>query len=336
LNPLSATAPRAIRSIEHVVLDGRRAVASVEVPVLVHRSATLGPCAVITANLHGDETIGVAVAHRLDMWLQAHPFRGTIALYPSCNPTGLRAQTRHVPADDVDLNRLFPGNARGTSGSRLAASIWHDLSMRRPDLVVDLHADAPCAVPYVIVDRPVQSTGEARRKLGERLLALADATGLTVLREYPDEAYVQFGLDRSLAGAVVNVLHTPSVTLEVGPRRWMDSRSVAKALDATLGVLACGGLVDHVTHPDSTKVEGVWRRAPTPRARVAGLFDPRLEPGDRFSKGDVLAWLRTITGDVAESIIATDDGVLMSWVEASWVAPGALLGTLGIPDSERL
>lgn len=336
MKPHTAAASRAQRSVERVVLDGRRAVAGVELPVLVHRSPVPGPCAVITANLHGDETIGVAVAHRLDAWLTTHGSRGTVVIYPSCNPTGLRAQTRHVPADDVDLNRLFPGNARGTSGSRLAASIWHDLTLRRPDLVIDLHADAPAAVPYVIVDRPVRSEGEARRELGARVLALAEATGLTVLREYPDEAYVQFGLDRSLAGAVVNVLHTPSVTLEVGPRRWMDSRSVAKALEATLGILASVGIVDHKVQRDASKVDGVWRRAPTARARVAGLFDPRLEPGTRFAKGEVLAWLRTLTGEVAESIVATDDGVLMSWVEASWVSPGALLGTLGISDGERL
>lgn len=336
MNPPSAVVPRTIRTIERVVVDGRRAVSGVEIPVVVHRSSLPGPSAVITANLHGDETIGVAVAHQLDAWLSSRPFRGSVAIYPSCNPTGLQAHTRHVPADDADLNRLFPGNARGSSGARLAAAVWEDLAARRPDVVIDLHADAPCAVPYVIVDRPVQRTGAARRQLGDRVLQLAAATGLTVLREYPDEAYVQFGLDRSLAGAVVNVLAAPSVTLEVGPRRWMDARSVEKALGATLGVLGCAGVVDHVNPADPSRVLGVWRRAATPRARNAGLFDPRVSPGTRFARGDVLACLRTITGDVVESIVATDEGVLMSWVEASWVSPGALLGTLGIPDAELL
>ena len=38
--------------------------------------------------------------------------------------------------------------------------------------------------------------------MARRLLALARATGLLVLREYPDDQYIRYALDRSLAGAV--------------------------------------------------------------------------------------------------------------------------------------
>lgn len=335
MKPLTASATPSTRAIERVVVDGRRAVAGVELPVIVHRSGP-GPTAVVTANLHGDETVGVSVAHQLDSWLERHPFSGTVAIYPSCNPTGLRAQTRHVPVDEVDLNRQFPGNLRGGSGSRLAAALWRDVQSRQPDVVVDLHADAPSAVPYVIVDRPVNRTGPGRRAFGDRLLKLADATGLTVLREYLDEPYVQFGLDRSLAGAAVNLLSVPSVTLEVGPRRWIDARAVSTALYATLGVLGSVGIGLHTCLPDPTFVAGIWRRAPTPRARAAGIFDPCLRPGAHFAKGDILANIRGITGEVVDAVAATEEGIVMSWVEASWVAPGALLGTLGVVDGERL
>lgn len=324
------------RDVERVAVDARRSSAGLELPVIALRSRTEGPSAVVTANLHGDEAVGTAVVHRLDAVLQRTSFRGRVTLYPSCNPAGLRAVSRNNPADDVDLNRVFPGNARGGTTARLAAALWRDLAARDPALLVDVHADAPSAVPYVIVDRPVQRSVASRQVLGDRILAVAEGTGLTVLREYQDEPYVQFGLDRSLAGAVVNVLGLPAVTLEVGPRRWVDTTAVDVALGAVLGALAAVGILTEPVDAHATKVPGTWRRAPAPRARTAGLLVPAVSPGRRFVRGDVLARVVSVAGDAVEPVLATEDGVLMSWVEASWVTPGALLGTLGVVDGDRL
>ena len=68
------------------------------------------------------------------------PFAGTVVLYPCCNPHGLRTQSRVVPTDEQDLNRAFPGSARGAWTARLAAALWSDLSARTPDLVIGRHA----------------------------------------------------------------------------------------------------------------------------------------------------------------------------------------------------
>ena len=37
-----------------------------------------------------------------------------------------------------------------------------DLIGRKPNLVIDLHADSAQAVPYVLIDRPVSMTGATR------------------------------------------------------------------------------------------------------------------------------------------------------------------------------
>lgn len=307
-----------------------------ELPVIVHEGAQPGPTAVITANLHGDECTGIGVCRQLDALLLRAPPVGRVVMYPSCNPPGLAALTRHVPADEVDLNRTFPGSGRGTLAGRMAASLWQDVASRRPDLVIDLHADAPNALPYAIVDRPVRHVGSARDDLSRRICTLAEGSGLTVLREYPDEVYVQFGLDRSLAGAVVNLLGCPAITLEVGPRRQLDPQAVEVAFRATLGVLSVLGVVSEPGFVHPGRVEGRWRRASSPRARRAGLLSPSLEPGERFARGDVLARIVSLTGEVLEEVRAVEPGVLVSWVEQPWVPIGGVLGTLGIADRDRL
>lgn len=304
--------------------------------MIVLEGGTPGPTTVVTANLHGDEATGIGVVRRLDAWLMEHGLAGRVVLYPSCNPHGLRAQSRLVPADEQDLNRAFPGNARGAFTARLAASLWSDLASRAPDQVIDLHADAPASLPYVIVDRPVKWRGVARRALAERLEHMARATGLTVLREYPDDVYVQFGLDRSLAGAVVNLLGVPAVTIESGPRRALDATAVQTAWAATLGALSAAGHLDAPPAVHLSRVLGPWRRSATPRTRRGGMVQPVVAPGDRFVRGDVLAQVWSLVGECVEEVIAVEDGLLVSWVESCWVAPGGLLGTVGVIDREQL
>lgn len=299
------------------------------IPTLVHRKSDR-PVVAVTANIHGDEATGVGVVQALDAWLPEHHRRGTIVLYPTLNPGGLSSRTRVTPEGD-DLNRLFPGRQRGSVAERNAASIWRDLERRKVELLIDLHADSARSIPYTIVDRAL------RRYRGSELFPElerhARATGLTVLREYPEEQYQRYALDRSLAGAMVNQGAVPSITIEAGPRRWVCNEAVQAALDAVRNVLAAEGLVDfeRVVHPSCVE-GGPWRRDATPRVRQAGVFREDLAPGETFVKGDRLGVVRSLTGEVLEEVTATADGLVISWGELSWVQTGAVVGTLGVVE----
>lgn len=321
------------RTVTQVELEGRWSPAAPELPVIGLDSGRPGPTVVVTANVHGDECVGLRVVQLLDARLSERPFRGAVHLFPTLNPEGLRARSRPVPEDGVDLNRVFPGNVQGGRATRLAAGLWRELSKRQPAALVDLHSDAMRSIPYIILDRPVRHAATARAELGERLEALALASGLTTLREYPDDLYRRFGLDRSLAGAAVNLLAIPAVTIEAGPRRGLDPRGVDAALQGVLGVLAALGLLDEGVPPHPTRVGGgPWRRAPSPRARRAGLVVPEIEAGAAFVRGDRLARVVDVLGEAIDEVYATEDGVVISWVEDCWVVAGGIVGTLAVPD----
>jgi predicted deacylase len=329
-----------LRRVSRVAVGFRRGLAVADPPVIAISAppgAPTGPTVAVLANVHGDEVQGVVAAHALADALEGRLTSGSVVLYPSCNPQGLSLRTRHVPPDDTDLNRLFPGNPRGLWSAKLAAALWRDLTLRQPDVVIDLHSDSANAIPYVIVDRPVRLPWDRRRALGERMEALARATGLTVLREYPDDAYLQYGLDHSLAGAVVNQLGVPALTLEVGPRRSVDAAAVATMRDAVMGVLAALGVVPGVpSTPPSAVPAGPWRRAPGPRAKRAGLVMPRVPVGAVVAAGAPVADVVGLDGAVEETVLATDTGLVVSWMESPWIEAGGVLLTLGLMDGERL
>ena len=302
-------------------------------PIISLQGSARGPTVVVTANVHGDECTGLHAVHHLDQLLTDAELSGTVHLLPSLNPAGLVAGSRFVPTDEGDLNRSFPGRAAGDPTERLADAIWRTLSRLAPVAVVDLHTDSLASIPYAIIDRAVARTGKSRVEMDKRLDACASATGLTVIREYPDEAYVRFQLDRSLAGALVNRLGTPAVTVECGPRRIGLVESVQTAVRAVSGILDHLGILNGPVPPHATRVQGgPWRRTSSPRTRFSGVWMPKLRPGETFERGAVLGTVRTLSGVVREEMRAPEAGLVVSWSETSWVTQGAVVGTLGVVD----
>ena len=300
------------------------------VPV-VELAASAKPVVVVTANIHGDEVTGVAAVHALDELLRTTLRKGTVVLYPSLNPRGLVSQQRVQPVDGVDLNRVFPGEPEGRGASRLAGLLWGDIRSRSPDAVVDLHADSAVAIPYAIIDRATTHRGEARARMDSAVLRMAEASGLVVLREYPEDQYVRFRLDRSLAGAMVNHASVAAVTLEIGPRRAVDPRAVRIAVAAVQRILHHLGLAEPPPAPAQPPPQGgPWRRAAAPRVQSPGVFAPSLLPGEAFDPGDVLGVVRALDGTVRELLHAEAPGIVISWSETAWVDARAVPGTLGL------
>lgn len=302
----------------HLLQAGPR---GLDLPVLsIHTGP--GPTAIVTANVHGDECTGIGAILQLLPELETQMVAGTVHLYPSLNPEGLEQRSRRVPGDDQDLNRLFPGDARGNPSERLAQAIWEDIKTKKPDLLIDLHADAASAIPYALLDRGIQLRGDSRRQLEQRARALATASGLTILEEYPEDRYRRYRLDRALTGAVMNRLQVPTVTLEAGPRLYLEEGSVATLRAALKGILHAAGLLPDAPLPHPSRIAGRWRRDAGPRAGVAGILLPLVRPGVILKKGEPVAEIWSLTGERLEQLQAEAEGFVVSLAERSHVVAG--------------
>jgi predicted deacylase len=291
--------------------------------VVCVEGAAAGPTLAVTGNIHGDELTGIGAVHALAARLDGRLRTGRVLLYPSLNPEALRQGTRRVPADDRDLNRCFPGDPAGGPSDRLAHAAWRDLVGRRVDVLVDVHADAPHALPYVVLDRGVHLARARRAEVEARAEALAHATGLTVLRDLLDAAYVSAGLDRTLTGSVVNGLGIPAFTLEAGPRGRLDAAAVEIAVDALLGLLDALGMLETQRTPHPSRVEGgPWRRAVGPRARTDGILVATAPPGAWCAAGAPVAEIRGLDGQRRALVRAETDGFVVSHAHHGHVVAG--------------
>ncbi len=93
----------------------------------------------IFAGLHGDEEAGALAAFDLVRWASEHPVELAdyeLHIYPVCNPTGLRLQTRQS-GSGRDLNREF------WTGSNEPEVLYLEGELRREmyDGIISLHSD---------------------------------------------------------------------------------------------------------------------------------------------------------------------------------------------------
>lgn len=305
-------------------------------PVLEFRADAPGPTVLLTANVHGDESTGLAVLHHVADRLRNAPLRkGAIYMMPTLNPGGLASTTRAVPGDGADLNRAFPGRRLGRTSERLAHRIWSEIQSIQPDFAIDVHADASRSIPYVLLDRPTGLRGSASGRMQRRLDELGNDTGLTVVRDYPPELYLRYALDRSLAGALVNHAHIPALTIEAGARRIILPETTNLVANSIMGVLDSQGMSNCSAGAHPTRLtHGPWRRHPGPRAQATGWLDIKALPGETPKAGDVIAMVRATDGSTLERVLAPSDCAILSWVDITWVSPGTVLGTLAVREHD--
>ena len=221
---------------------------AVPTAVLVVHGVRDGPTLCLTAALHGDELNGIEIVRRVLYELDPQQLSGTVIGVPIVNLHGFRRSSRYLP-DRRDLNRFFPGAARGSSASRIAHSFFEQV-VRRCNALVDIHTGS------------FQRTNLPQLRADMKVPAVADLTAGFTATSVLHSAGEAGTLRRAAVEAGI-----PAVTLETGePGRLQEN----KIEHGTQGI---AGLLDHL---------GMRRaRERAPRAR-AGLL--RIDLGARRSR----------------------------------------------------
>lgn len=110
---------------------------TLEVPIIIERSRKPGPTVLMTAGIHGDEINGVEIIRQIIAKGINIPKSGTTICVPVINVFGFLNMDRLFP-DGRDLNRVFPGNAKGSLASRVAHFVMKEL-VPHVDFAMDFH-----------------------------------------------------------------------------------------------------------------------------------------------------------------------------------------------------
>src|SRR5215203_3733627 len=109
------------------------------IPFTVIHGAKPGPVLALVAGTHGMEYTPILALQRIRETLDPKVLAGTVILVHVANmPSYLGRTIYYSPADNKNLNRVFPGTATGTLSERIAYAITNEI-IARATHVVDLH-----------------------------------------------------------------------------------------------------------------------------------------------------------------------------------------------------
>lgn len=263
-------------------------------PVHVIRSRREGPTVFVSAAVHGDELNGIEITRRL---IQQKSFKlnsGSVIIVPMVNVYGVLNQSRYMP-DRRDLNRCFPGSAKGSLAGIVANKFLNEI-VRKCDYGIDLHTGAihRSNLPQIRANLKDQETAMLAEAFGVPVLLNADLRDGS-LREAAVESGVKILL------------------YEAGQALRFDELSIRAGIRGIQNVLVYLGMIQRKAKKTRGKTitPFVANTSTWMRATASGIVNNLKNLGDQVEKGDDLAVIGSPFGEVFGAVKAGRSGIII-------------------------
>ena len=275
--------------------------ATESLPVKVINGRSAGPNIWLSAAIHGDELNGIQIIRRVIRELDAKTLRGAVIAVPIVNPLGFITQSRYLP-DRRDLNRSFPGSARGSTASRLAHLFMEEV-VAHCSVGIDLHT----ATNHRINHPQLRANLDDKSTLG---LVRAFGAPFSIHARLRDGSLRQAAAERD-----VTVL-----LYEAGQANRFDDRAIETGVAGVMRTLRSMGMID--ARLPKAPATTLIRRTRWVRARRGGIADIEVDLGDHVTSGQTVASISDAFGTRPTQVKAPETG----WVIAQSLRPLVNLG----------
>lgn len=324
-NPITPTIDYEKEGIQHGYLklphsyDGS-AWGSLMIPITVMKRGD-GPTALLTGGNHGDEYEGPIALFNLSNEIDISDITGRVIIVPAMNYPAFRAASRTSPIDGGNMNRIFPGNPRGSVTEKIADYFQRTL-LPMADYVLDLHSGGktldfvPFCAAHVLPNAEQQShcvaAMEAFNAPYSMMLREVDATGMY------DSAAEEMGkifVSTELGGGGSATSHTVAIARR-GIRNFLIHAEILAGEPETSDSI-------NLHMPDDDCYIS---------CEAGGLLEFCCELGDRVKKGQLLARVHDYerTGRAPMNYISERDGVLAARHYPCLIQIGDIVGVIGV------
>ena len=307
-NPITATIDFDRDGLQHGFLKiphsrNDSAWGSIMLPVTVAKNGD-GPGTILTGANHGEEYEGPIALHDLANNIDIDKVRGRVIIIPMMNYPAFQAATRVSPIDQLNMNRVFPGQAPGTVTQLIADYITTSL-LPMCDYVLDIHSGGktleflPFAAYHELDDKAQQQACEAAT------LAFAAPYYLSLIEI---DAGGMYDTQAEAMGKVF-------VSTELGGGGTTTPHTAGVARRGVHNFLVHAGILDE--EPVVPDTPGVKLDMQQDNAYLFsehnGLLEPCVELGDPVQTGDLIArvYATERTGTAPVVYTAKSDGIIM-------------------------
>ncbi len=283
----------------------------VYMPVHVVHGKRAGPTLFASAAIHGDELNGIEIIRRILALPMIRRLKGTLLAVPIVNVLGVFQQSRYLP-DRRDLNRSFPGSAKGSLAARLANLFMNEI-VRHSTHGIDLHTGA--------IHR--SNLPQIRANLDDAMTSrLAEAFGAPVAIN----AGLRPGSLRDAAGE----LGIPMLLYEAGEALRFDEVSIRVGVKGLVSVMRELQMLPPRRKTQQAPPKPFLARSSSwARAPGSGIFRASVSLGARVEKGQEMGCVSDPFGNDDEPVVAAFGGIVIGRTNLPLVHEGEALFHIG-------
>ena len=288
-----------------------------DMPIRVVRGADDGPTVWVNAAIHGDELEGTAGLWQVFDTIANLRLKGTLIGALITNVSAFQAMRRTSPIDDLDLNRVFPGDPNGSFTLQLAYAYKKTVESVATHYI-DLHGGGNnFDVVFYTIYR--DGDGDASRVSRE----MAQVAGSSIVWSSRDR-WLDHGLFALLTNSGI-----PSLIVEAGGEGRVRSRNVAAHAGSVLNVLKYLGMIPGAASPMA--IEAPVRSADFFVSHRAGIWLSDHLVGDQVHRGDLIGVVKDRYGcEVEEVRCEAEHGILLALRTYAAAPSGSNLGIVGV------
>jgi hypothetical protein len=280
---------------------GETAVATINIPLAIVNGVKLGPVLCISGGVHGAEYSSIEAVIRVLRQSDPSKLSGTLLIVPVLNmtafetrgPQGGMSTPFQCPIDGINLNRIFPGNPDGTTGYQIAAAFMSQIASKA-DYYIDCHGGDVNEELTSYVIAAESGDAERDRITREVLAASFDCEVLSITRAGGGsiEAAAKMG--------------KPCMIIEAGGYGRLIEDAVQLIVNGIDNVMKRLRMIEGSPMPArKQKIRQRWNVYVT---RGGICYTPPL--GTRVKKGEKVAEVRNIFGELLETVTSPIDGVI--------------------------
>ncbi|PIK14848.1 succinylglutamate desuccinylase/aspartoacylase family protein [Halobacteriovorax sp. JY17] len=262
-----------------------------KVPIVIIRGMEKGATLGVTAALHGDELNGISTIFKLIENVNPKKLKGTLVLVPICNTPGYLLNQRQF-SDNVDLNRIMPGQPEG-SPSKIYAHHFINKIVSKFDYLLDLHTASHGRVNSLYIRADIED------EECQRLAYLQNPQ--IIVKKYDEE-----GTLRSWA----NKNGIPAITIEIGNPNAFQHTLIDETLEGILNTMKFLKMVEGEVQDLVTNAvvcdESYWINS-----TKGGVVDVLPGLTDTVKKGQLIAIVYDVFGQIKEEIVADRAGIVI-------------------------
>lgn len=240
---------------------------NIDLPVHVFRSEEDGPTLLLTGGLHGDELNGIEIVRRMVAKDLLMPKCGSVIALPLVNVYGFIQNVRGLP-DGKDINRSFPGVKGGSLARLLAYTLMNEI-VPQIDYGIDFHTG-----------------GSARANFPQVRCTFDDDKNIELAQAFEPPFVVHSSLIEKSFRKAAHKKGKHILVYESGESTRFDEFGIQEGINGTLRLMKSLGMKTEA--PKSIQETEIYRKTTWVRAKYAGLFQPKIELGDKVKRRQVL------------------------------------------------